>query len=339
MLLSVGGNMIRMAALQLADLFPTSNTTALAIISGIYTPSAAVMMLLQVVYEAGVTWHHCCWLLALAASLVVVFTPLFPRHHVPYARPYGENNDDGEVRHEEEGGGGGGGGGGGDVDREDRNNENEQEQEEEEEEEEEMKDEAQWSLKESVLSISSLLYLYWMSCNLFCVTLFGTYFNAWINKFANTKEERKSGVMARVARIQSMISPMVVVSLSVTTQISMLLLRSPWAVYVGLVALIVNRPSILAVGNPFVRVRYPAEHFNRLQGFQGTTVALITLTQYPHFIWAQQSYTLAMSVMLGAMVLSLVQPLHLLCRQYLIRVLTPPPEAAILRSPLLRHAG
>lgn len=47
-LLSMGGNMIRMAGLQLADLFPSSNTTAMAFISGIITPSAAVMMFLQV---------------------------------------------------------------------------------------------------------------------------------------------------------------------------------------------------------------------------------------------------------------------------------------------------
>lgn len=56
--------------------------------------------------------------------------------------------------------------------------------------------------------------------------------------------------------MQSLMIPMTVVSISVTTQISMLLLYYPWAVYVGLVALMLNRPSILAVGNPFVRVRY-----------------------------------------------------------------------------------
>lgn len=47
-LMSVGGNTVRMASLQFANLFPSARNTAMAIISGIFTPSAGVLMLLQV---------------------------------------------------------------------------------------------------------------------------------------------------------------------------------------------------------------------------------------------------------------------------------------------------
>lgn len=46
----------------------------------------AFISFIQVTYEAGMAWHLCCWMLAGASSFVVLLTPLFPRHHVPYAR-------------------------------------------------------------------------------------------------------------------------------------------------------------------------------------------------------------------------------------------------------------
>ncbi|KAK3867117.1 hypothetical protein Pcinc_027401 [Petrolisthes cinctipes] len=47
-LLSVGGNTMRMGGLQFANLFPSARNTAMAIISGIFTPSAGILMVLQV---------------------------------------------------------------------------------------------------------------------------------------------------------------------------------------------------------------------------------------------------------------------------------------------------
>ncbi|MPC31875.1 Solute carrier family 43 member 3 [Portunus trituberculatus] len=48
-LLSVGGNTIRMSGLQFGNLFPEGRNTAMAIISGVFTPSAGIMTLLQAV--------------------------------------------------------------------------------------------------------------------------------------------------------------------------------------------------------------------------------------------------------------------------------------------------
>ncbi|KAK3869669.1 hypothetical protein Pcinc_025031, partial [Petrolisthes cinctipes] len=85
-MLSVGGNTVRMAGLQFANLFPSARNTAMAIISGIFTPSAGVLMVVQSLYESGLDWHYCCWVFASASSLMIIFTPLVPRHHIPYTQ-------------------------------------------------------------------------------------------------------------------------------------------------------------------------------------------------------------------------------------------------------------
>ncbi|KAG0728103.1 hypothetical protein GWK47_033195 [Chionoecetes opilio] len=136
-------------------------------------------------------------------------------------------------------------------------------------------------------------------------------------------QKGKSGVMVDLAAVQAMIPPMVLVTLSVTLQTTMLLFRASWAVYLGLLCLMLNRPSCLAVGNPFVRARFPASHFNRLIGIQGTVLSLFTFIQYPHFTWAQHAYYLTFGLTVAAIIVGLSLPLHLLSKTYLRRVLPP----------------
>ncbi|XP_063598661.1 equilibrative nucleobase transporter 1-like [Penaeus indicus] len=82
--LSIGGNIIRMAGLQLGNLFPERRNTAIAIISGMFTPSAGMFIILQYAREAGLPWVYICSGFAAVASLILLLTPLMPRHHVPY---------------------------------------------------------------------------------------------------------------------------------------------------------------------------------------------------------------------------------------------------------------
>ncbi|KAK4314828.1 hypothetical protein Pmani_013914 [Petrolisthes manimaculis] len=306
-------------------------------------------MVLQSLYEYGVAWHYCCWVFASASSLMIMFTPLIPRHHIPYTEhkekedPLNDTEDD-PLHH-------------------DHDDHQKQQQQPQQQHHEQKRPHP--SLRSSVVSLSSLLHSYWLFINLFGVTLFATHFNAWINKFATSTEETsyysklygyanilcvfytpipgiiidvlsrrfkrgKTGLRAEVASLQAMIIPMMMVSVTVFTQTTMLLFRSPWAVYVGLVALTINRPSCLAVGNPFVRARFPAEHFNRVIGIQGTALSVLTFLQYPHFTWAQDYYYLTFGVTLGVMSISLSHPLHLLSKRYLGRVLMSyTPEEAL----------
>lgn len=46
-------------------------------------------------------------------------------------------------------------------------------------------------LQESLVSISSFLYTYWLFSNLYAGTTFSINFNSWINKFSQSVEESK----------------------------------------------------------------------------------------------------------------------------------------------------
>ncbi|XP_047478614.1 equilibrative nucleobase transporter 1-like isoform X2 [Penaeus chinensis] len=313
--LSVGGNIIRMAGLQLGNLFPERRNTAIAIISGMFTPSAGMFIILQYAREAGLPWANICAGFAAVASLILLLTPLMPRHHVPYT-------DEVETQ-------------------------------------DEVKDEKVIlkPVRESIFSWSNLFHTYWVFSNMFCVVLFSTYFNSWINKFSETTDEAahyslmygyanilcffisplpgllvdtiagkfqkgKTGLQKHIASVQATIIPMILVTLTVTVQLGSLMFQGSAAVYIGLMCLTINRPSCLAVGNPLIRIRFPVEHFNRVIGFQGTAVALLTLLQYPHFTWAQYQPYIALAVTLAALFLNLLHPLHLCSKTYLSRVLS-----------------
>lgn len=47
-LMALGGNQLRMAVLQLGDLFPRQRSTAITLLSGMYAASAALFLVLQV---------------------------------------------------------------------------------------------------------------------------------------------------------------------------------------------------------------------------------------------------------------------------------------------------
>ncbi|XP_042880670.1 solute carrier family 43 member 3-like isoform X2 [Penaeus japonicus] len=313
--LSVGGNIVRMAGLQLGNLFPERRNTAMAIISGMFTPSAGIFIILQYACEAGLPWEYICSGFAAVASLILLLTPLMPRHHVPYTDNI-ESKD--EVVKEKD---------------------------------------TSKAVKESLFSWSNALHTYWVFSNMFCVVLFSTYFNSWINTFSEDTAEAahysrmygyanvlcffisplpgllvdtiatkfqkgKTGLQKHIASVQAPIIPMIMVTLTVTVQLGSLMFKGAAAVYIGLMCLTINRPSCLAVGNPLIRIRFPAEHFNRVIGFQGTAVALLTLLQYPHFTWVQYQHVIALGATLAALLLNLSHPLHLCSKTYLSRVLS-----------------
>ncbi|ROT72737.1 Solute carrier family 43 member 3 [Penaeus vannamei] len=84
--------------------------------------------------------------------------------------------------------------------------------------------------------------------------------------------------------------------------------------------LMLARPSVIAIGNSFVRARFPGDHFHRLIGIYGTIVSVLTILQYPHFLWAQQDYNGAQGFIIAMLIVSSAQPLHLLSDTYLRKV-------------------
>ncbi|RWS22243.1 Solute carrier family 43 member 3-like protein, partial [Leptotrombidium deliense] len=56
------------------------------------------------------------------------------------------------------------------------------------------------------------------------------------------------------------------------------------AVYASIVFITLFRSFLVAVSSAFLRIRFPAEHFNRLLGILSTVGACVTLIQFPLFV-------------------------------------------------------
>ncbi|XP_042874586.1 solute carrier family 43 member 3-like isoform X2 [Penaeus japonicus] len=210
-------------------------------------------------------------------------------------------------------------------------------------------------LRRSFLSLSSFTYQMWFFFNLFAVVLFNTFFNSWISSFSATADEawtysslfsisafvspfvsplpgfamdlikkrNLEGLTNEERRIQELrcpALPSLALSVCVIVLYLCLFFKTPAAVYLSLICLTLARPSVIAIGNSFVRARFPGDHFLRLIGIYGTVVSVLTILQYPHFIWAQHNYYMAQGFMVAMVIIACFHPLHLLSNTYLRRV-------------------
>ncbi|XP_063594930.1 equilibrative nucleobase transporter 1-like [Penaeus indicus] len=252
-LLSLGGNQLRMSGLQFGNLFPRYRSTAICVISGVFSASAGLFFFVQLAVDAGISLRHANWVLAGMASLTLPVTIIMPCHHIPY-------NDDA-----------------------------------------------------------------WVFSSLFSVSAFVSPFISPMPGFAMDllKKSKLEGLSSTERRIQEMKSP-ALPSLALTGIVAVmytcLFFKTPAAVYLALVCLMLARPSVIAIGNSFVRARFPGDHFHRLIGIYGTIVSVLTILQYPHFLWAQHDYYGAQGFMMAMLAVSCVQPFHLLSNTYLRKV-------------------
>lgn len=338
-LISISGNTIRMSGLQFGSLFPKHCATATSVISGIFSASAAVFILFTYGSSAGLSWQSMCYIYAFAASFILVATVIIPLKHIPYAKvPVGSNLDE-ESR--------------GKTSKEDTalkvkiSSANRKVNPEKEQ---------GISLLVSLFSYSNILFIYWYSINMVSVTIFTAFFNSWIHRISQNSEEAlyysrlfgyanmlcvffsflpgfviglmtktfqkdSSGLCAHVAKVQALSLPKALVSITATIQISCLLFNQSWAVYLALLCLAITKPACNGVGMPFLRLRFPENHFNRLVGLQGTLTSALTMLQYAHFVWAQIHFYPAMISVIIFLLLGLCNPMHLLNKNYITKSL------------------
>ncbi|CAL4075783.1 unnamed protein product [Meganyctiphanes norvegica] len=439
-LIAVGGNTVRMSGLQFGNLFPERKATVTAIISGIYSPSAAIFIFFKYANDLGLTWITSCLMFAAASGLILLVTPFLPRHHVPYEDPgfiyYCATHEE-EMQK-------------GKIDCPDTPNNNTLRIPVEKQilvtpslqgstlcfrkhsnissvnskcsfnsqrrlsiirssnmgydrkhifsginDDPNLltpfkpeyiatptreflspirKEDTYFSMGElnnfeevppftdSLLSFSSVLSCYWLFINTISPIIFAAFYNPWIEKIATNVDEvgmyvwfygyaniacmlftlvpglmihasticfvgKKTGLNARIAELQSLMVPLTIVCIITTVQFGCLLFETPIAIYISLAALAVCRPLGYGVGYPFLRLRFPGEHFDRIAGTHGTLKAILTLLQYPFFIVAQIYYYQCVWFAVGMLLLGLAHPAHLLSRHYLARVLyTPQPN-------------
>ena len=57
------------------------------------------------------------------------------------------------------------------------------------------------------------------------------------------------------------------------------------AIYISIILNTFLRSFLIAVASAYLRIRFPAEHFSKLLGIMSTIGAIMTLIQFPLFIW------------------------------------------------------
>ncbi|XP_045605355.1 equilibrative nucleobase transporter 1 isoform X5 [Procambarus clarkii] len=300
-LMALGGNQLRMSVMQFGDLFPLHRSTAITLLSGMYAASASLFLVFQYTADAGIARAHVCWVLAGISALSIFLSFIMPVHHIPVLDIY-------ETR-------------------------------------EATKDPP--PLGKSLWSGSSYLHQFWFFIMLFAINVYQQTYNVWVTgsscsvreaglysmffSYSNLftvffgplggaftdymvrrARDTPSEVGRRVKEIQAPFWPLLISSLATTITYACILVFRPLAVYISLVAMVVARPCVIAVSTAYLRIRFPAEHFNRLLGIYGSVSSLLMFLQYPHFMWAQHMYYPAHALVLALLVLSYTNPIHLL---------------------------
>lgn len=309
--LALGGNQLRLSVMQFGDLFPLHRSTAISLLSGIYAASAALFIIFQYTASAGLQRSHVCWFLAALSTLSIFLTFLMPVHHIPVQDNY-------ETWPSEPG-------------------------------------TSQQPLRRSLLSGSSFLHTYWYFLNLLAINIYQQTYNVWVTASSCSVREagwysilfsysnlvtvffgplggaftdymvRRAGntsseLRRRVMEVQAPFLPLLVSSLATTAMYMCIFIFHPAAIYISLVAMVLARPCTIAISTAYIRIRFPADHFNRLLGIYGTISSVLMFLQYPQFVWAQNMYYAAHAMVLALQVLSYMNPIHLLF------------------TPLMRHA-
>lgn len=310
-LLALAGNQLRMSVVQFGDLFPRHRSTTITLLSGMYAASAALFLLFQYAADVGIERQVVCWGLAGLSILTILMSFIMPIHHIPVPASYIERTNQGS------------------------------------------KDPP--PLSQSLWSLSSFLHQVWYFLGLLVMNNYQQNYNVWVNMSTCSVEEagklsaiysysnlvtvffgpmggaftdymvRRAGkttneLRRRVKEIQASFWPLLVANITTTVMYGCMLFLTPTAVYISLLCMVVCRPCNIAVSTAYLRIRFPADHFNRLLGIYGTITSLLMFIQYPHFIWAQHFYYTAHGLVLVLSLLSAINPLHLLVTPYMRKV-------------------
>ncbi|XP_054722623.1 equilibrative nucleobase transporter 1-like [Uloborus diversus] len=87
------------------------------------------------------------------------------------------------------------------------------------------------------------------------------------------------------------------------------------SVYISIFFTTILRSFHVAVATAYLRIRFPASHFNRLLGIMSTTAAVGSLLQFPLYVWESKSAEGVLEVNIFncvTLMVCFVHPLHLL---------------------------
>ncbi|XP_076329315.1 equilibrative nucleobase transporter 1-like isoform X2 [Tachypleus tridentatus] len=349
-LMCLAGVPLRIANIQIANLFPKARSTVITFYSGAFCASASLFVFLKYGYEAGFAWETLC-LVLVGFSVVLLPVTLFllPKdkiHDATTKKPTAPN-----------------------LNRSSRKCEvstvtlekfayigptptqpyNTR-----------CREAAELPFKASLLSFSFQLHQFWFSWLLLYTILYVGTLNLWLAKIPGAVTEvshvttvygltqiaalvlapisgsfmdiclssaskEKDPETKKLLMIKAGFWPMLITTL-IQAAVQVLKLFNSWiAVYASIGIITILRSLLIAVGTAFLHIRYPASHFFRMLGILSTNSALFILLQFPLFIWESRSEKDAVYVNIFeffCLMVAFLNPLHLLVnplQRYFIR--------------------
>lgn len=350
-LMCLAGVPLRIANMQIANLFPRQRSTVISLYSGGFSASASVFALIKYLFDAGLSWEWTWFtLIACSAAMLPITLFLLPSDkisdenkgrmfsgvaeisvispvtfgkfsHLPNSPMYERKNPT-EEKYAVSG--------------------------------PELSlpsaEKKQIPLRKTLLSFSFLAHQYWFSWVLLYTVIYIGTLPLWIDRvtsdsetasrfteiygliqitglilaplgglimdfFVNRAAREEDPMQKRLKIAQSAFIPMLLTTLIEAACHVCRFYFNSMAIYASIGLITLLRSSFVGVGTAYLRTRFPPDHFNRLLGIMSTVAAFYTLLQFPFFVWEAKSQTDSLYVnatYLVFLTLALVHPLLLL---------------------------
>uniref|UniRef100_A0A2L2YQ53 Solute carrier family 43 member 3 n=1 Tax=Parasteatoda tepidariorum TaxID=114398 RepID=A0A2L2YQ53_PARTP len=334
-LMCLAGVPLRLANMQIADLFPEKRSTIITLYSGAFSASASVFVFIKYGYDAGLPWEWACFLLVVLSVLMLPVTLfVFPADkfevekkglfsgkemEVSSVAPcvWGTFNyimDEPPFKR---------------IQQKSTKFESNIHRAKEIDKQVSVDSTKTVPLRESLFSVSYLLHQYWFCWLLLYTIIYVGTLHLWSERITTdrdedaffselyglfqvtglflapiggifmdwsirrvtkkSKDDNPDSATTMLSVIRSCFWPMFLTTmLEVIAQICKFF-NERIAIYVSIVAVTLLRAFFLSIGTAYLRIRFPAEHFNKLLGIMSTMSAIASLFQFPLFLWEASS--------------------------------------------------
>ncbi|XP_023237546.1 solute carrier family 43 member 3-like isoform X1 [Centruroides sculpturatus] len=328
-LMCLAGVPLRIANMQIANLFPKQRSTVISFYSGGFSASASVFAFLKYLLDAGVSWEW-TWFVLVACSAVMLPVTLFllPPDRIgddnkskmfsgvaevavvspvtfgkfstlPKSPVYPRKNPE--------------------VDRYDASPADPYPPRP-------PPGKGRVPLRKSLLSFSFLAHQYWFSWVLLYTVIYIGTLHLWIERvttdsrsasgyteiyglvqitglvlaplggavmdfFVGRAAKEEDPLERRLKTARAAFFPMLITTLTEAAIHVCRFFFVEAAIYASIALITLLRSSFVGVGTAYLRTRFPADHFNRLLGIMSTAAAFYTLLQFPFFVWEAESRT------------------------------------------------
>ncbi|ODN00183.1 Large neutral amino acids transporter small subunit 3 [Orchesella cincta] len=138
------------------------------------------------------------------------------------------------------------------------------------------------------------------------------------NAFSNKPEDVSDPVMRLAYKMQAptfaMAGATVLLALTMTCKIFV----NEVAIYASLILIALARPTVIGSCTSYIRLRFPSEHFNILNGVFTTIISVLCFVQHPVMKWMSSSndaFRFVQILLLISLILSLASPCHMMIRK------------------------